>query len=381
MRDFIIRELRTNNIESELKRIGFDSCYIGQASDKYRYKTIKIYDLNPAQANILKQTALSLGADCGVHREVITGKIEISDAILGGSFSQLEKIAARLKEQPFSLKNLGEKIETLVQAKQTRKTKLAGILNLTPDSFSDGGEYYGGKYDNPDAAFNHFIEMIEDGADLIDIGSESTRPGAVEIEPKIQMERLKPLLDKIQKENITFPMSIDTRSSEVARFALDYGIKIINDVSGLEYDPKMADVAAEYGAGIIIQHSKGNPAVMQQNPVYDDVIEEIYFSLLEKVDFAHSKGIKNIIIYPVIGLKKKKKDNFEILDRIEEFYSLNCPVMVGVSRKSLLGINSDNNELKDSLSAAISYPLIKAGVDYLRVHNVKLHKQLLTLAE
>ena len=381
MRDFIIKEIITENIESELRKIGFDSCYVHKAADKYKYKTIKIYDLNPAQANILKQTALSIGADCGVHREVITGKIEISDAILGGSFSQLEKISSRLKEQPFSLKNLGEKIENLVQAEQTRKTKLAGILNLTPDSFSDGGKYYGGKYDKPDAAFNHFIEMIEDGADLIDIGAESTRPSAEDVEPKIQIERLKPLLDKLKKENITFPMSIDTRSSEVARFALDYGIEIINDVSGLEYDPKMADVAAEYGAGIIIQHSKGNPAVMQQNPVYDDVIEEIYFSLLEKVDFAHSKGIKNIIIDPGIGFGKIKKDNFEILDRIEEFYSLNCPVMVGVSRKSLLGINSDNNELKDSLSAAISYPLIKAGVDYIRVHNVKLHKQLLTLAE
>lgn len=386
MRDFIIKEIITENIESELRKIGFDSCYVHKAADKYKYKTIKIYDLNPAQANILKQTALSIGADCGVHREVITGKIEISDAILGGSFSQLEKISSRLKEQPFSLKNLGEKIENLVQAEQTRKTKLAGILNLTPDSFSDGGKYYGGKYlggkdDKPDAAFNHFIEMIEDGADLIDIGAESTRPGAEDVEPKIQIERLKPLLDKIQKENITFPMSIDTRSSEVARFALDYGIEIINDVSGLEYDPKMVDVAAEYGAGIIIQHSKGNPAVMQQNPVYDDVIEEIYSKLLKKVDFAHSKGIKNIIIDPGIGFGKTKKDNFEILDRIEEFYSLNCPVMVGVSRKSLLGVNGENNELKDSLSAAISYPLIKSGVDYLRVHNVKLHKQLISLAE
>ena len=381
MRDFIIKEIITENIESELRKIGFDSCYVHKAADKYKYKTIKIYDLNPAQANILKQTALSIGADCGVHREVITGRIEISDAILGGSLSQLEKISSRLKEQPFSLKSLGEKIENLVQAEQTRKTKLAGILNLTPDSFSDGGKYYGGKYDKPDAAFNHFIEMIEDGADLIDIGAESTRPGAEDVEPKIQIERLKPLLDKLKKENITFPISIDTRSSEVARFALDYGIEIINDVSGLEYDPKLVDVAAEYGAGIIIQHSKGNPAVMQQNPVYNDVIEEIYFKLLEKVDFAHSKGIKNIIIDPGIGFGKTKKDNFEILDRIEEFYSLNCPVMVGVSRKSLLGVNGENNELKDSLSAAISYPLIKSGVDYLRVHNVKLHKQLISLAE
>ena len=382
MKDFLIRELKTDNIESELSKVGFDSCYINRAADKYRYKTIKIFNLTPAQANILKQTALALGTDCGVHREVITGRIEFSDVILGGSISELRKIAERLKFQPFYLKYLGEKIEQLIKSDHSRKTKLAGILNLTPDSFSDGGKYWdGGKYITPEDSFKHLVEMIEDGADLIDIGAESTRPYAQPVGPDEQIRRLKPVLELIKKENITTPVSIDTRSSAVARFVLDYGVKIINDVSGFDYDSKMADTVSEYSAGVIIQHSKGSPENMQKNPEYDDVVEEVYLNLLSKIKFAHSKGIQNIIIDPGIGFGKTREDNFEILSRIEEFYSLDCPVMVGVSRKSLLGVNNNDNDLKDSLSAAISYPLIKSGVDYLRVHNVKLHKQLLTLAE
>ncbi len=376
MKDFVIRELKTKNIESELFKIGFDSCYINRAADKYRYKTFKIYGLTPAQANILKQTALALGADCGVHREVITGKVDFSDVILGGSLSELRKISERLKSQPFSLKNLGEKVELLIKNAQFEGTKLAGVLNLTPDSFSDGG-----KYMTPEDAYRHLIEMVEDGADLIDIGAESTRPYSQPVEPDEQIRRLKPVLELIKKENITTPVSIDTRSSEVARFVLDYGVKIINDVSGFDYDPKIADVVSEYNADVIIQHSKGSPENMQKNPEYEDVVEEIYLNLLDKIEFAHSKGIQNIIIDPGIGFGKTKEDNFEILDRIEEFYSLGCPVMVGVSRKSLLGVNNQDIELKDALSAAISYPLIKSGINYLRIHNVKLHKQLLTMAE
>lgn len=378
MQDFIIRDLKTSDIEPELLQVGFDSCYVNTAADKYRYKTLKIYNLIPAQANILKQTALSLGTDCGVHREVITGRTEFSDVILGGSISELKKIAEKLKSQPFSLKILGEKIDKLIKPEKKCKTKLVGILNITPDSFSDGGEYMDLK-----SAVRHLSEMIEDGADMIDIGAESTRPFSSGVESEEQIKRLKPVLDYIKKENIAIPVSIDTRSSDVANFALDYGLDrmIINDVSGLDFDSKMADVISKYKAGVIIQHSKGTPENMQNQPVYKDIIEEIYLNLRSKIEFAFSKGIHNIIIDPGIGFGKTKDDNYKILNRIEEFYSLQCPVMIGVSRKSLLGVCDNDNGLKDTLSAAISYPLIKSGVDYLRVHNVKLHKQLLSLAE
>ena len=373
MNGFIIKELTAENIERELKQIGFDNGYCNIAASKFKYKNIKIYNLTPEQANIIKQTALSVGADCATHREVIRGKIEFSDAILGGSFSQLKKISEKLGHQPFSLKQLAEELDKSLTGEK-RKTKLAGVLNITPDSFSDGGKFL-----NAEAAQKHLIEMINDGADIIDIGAESTRPFSEGVTAEEQIKRLKPILEFIRKENIKTPISVDTRSSEVAEFSLDMGVSIINDVSGFDFDDKLAQVIAKYDAEVIIQHSKGTPENMQKAPEYENVIDEIYFSLKNKIEYAKNIGISKIIIDPGIGFGKTRENNFEILNRIEEFYSLNCPVMVGVSRKSLLGIKEDNNELKDTLTLAVSYPLIQKGVDYLRVHNVKLHRQLIDL--
>lgn len=373
MADFLVKELITNDIERELSQIGFDESYTGIGSEKFRYKNFKIFNLTPEQANIIKQTALSVGADCGTHREVIRGKIDKSDAILGGSFSQLKKIAQKLKHQPFSLKILAEKIEENL-IPQIRKTKLVGILNVTPDSFSDGG-----KYNDEISAQKHLMEMIQDGADLIDIGAESTRPYSEAVSSEEQIIRLTPILKFIQKENIQVPISVDTRSSDVAEFALDNGASIINDVSGFDYDKKLADVVSKNRAGVVIQHSKGTPQNMQVAPHYTNITEEIYLSLKSKIAYAKSIGIKDIIVDPGIGFGKTKEDNFELLNRIEEFYSLQCPVMVGVSRKSLLGVNNNDNLLKDELSLAVSYPLIQKGIDYLRVHNVKLHKALINM--
>ena len=371
MKDFILKEIINDDIEKEHVDIGFDASYRTFALDKFKYKNIKVYSLNSAQANIIKQTAISVGADCATHRDVITGKAESSNVIVGGSFSQITKIADKLKFQPFGLKNLGEQLVKVLEENK-RQTKIAGILNVTPDSFSDGG-----KYINEVDAQKHLVEMIEEGADMIDIGAESTRPNSVEVTSEEQIKRLTPILNFIQKENIKIPVSVDTRCSVVADFALSLGVKIINDVSGFDYDSYMPSVISKYNAGVIVQHSRGNSSNMQEDLGYKNLIDEIYFSLKEKIELAECFGIKDIIIDPGIGFGKTREQNFEILDRIEEFYSLNHPVMIGISRKSLLGIKEDDNELKDSLSAAISYPLVKKGIDYLRVHNVGLHKKLL----
>lgn len=374
MENFKLKELVTQDIEHELEKIGFDSSYIKKAADKYRYKTIKIFDLSIAQANILKQTALTFGADCAVNREILTAKKLTTDTILGGSYSQLIKIAEKLKQQPFAMKVLSKNILELLINKP-RTTKIVGILNVTPDSFSDGG-----LYTNIKSAQKHLISMINDGADVIDIGAESTRPYSEEVPAEEQIKRLTPILKFIKSENLKTLTSVDTRSSIVAEFALDNGVNIINDVSGFDYDSLMPKIISKYQAQVIIQHSQGLPNNMQNNPTYSDVVEEIYKSLQSKLNLATDAGIKNIILDVGIGFGKSQKDNFEILNRIEEFYSLKSPIMVGVSRKSLLGLsNSDDNTLKDSLTLAISYPLIQKGVDYLRVHNVKLHKMLYEL--
>ncbi len=228
MSNFLLKEISGIDIKKELEFIGFDKSYIDKAADKFQYKNIKIFALSVAQANILKQTALIFGADCAVNRDVITGKAENSDVILCGSLSQLKKIAAKLKSQPFKLAILGDEILKFIERKQ-RTTKIAGILNITPDSFSDGGMYF-----EPKKVQEHFLSLIQDGADIIDTGAESTRPGSLPVDDKEQIRRLKYLFDFIQKENIKFPISVDTRSSVVADFALNNGAEIINDVSGFE---------------------------------------------------------------------------------------------------------------------------------------------------
>lgn len=366
MQDFVLKELITLEIESELERIGFDIAYRAKASDKFKYKTFKIFDLTLPQANILKQTALSLGADCGVHREVLTANVDKTDVILGGSISQIKKICEKLKFQPFLMKKLAEKISSQLE-NQLRKTKLVGILNVTPDSFSDGGQFL-----DTQKAMEHVFQLVEDGADVIDIGAESTKPNSVPVSSEEQIARLTPILKNIRE--LSVPISVDTRSSIVAEFALDNGVDIINDVSGGSYDKKMFDVISRYNAKIILQHSTSKT---EDKTYYEDVVEEVYIDLLKKMNLANEKGISNIILDVGIGFGKIKEDNFKLLNRIQEFHSLQVPLMVGVSRKSFLGIKEKDNSLKDALTLAVSYPLI-SKVDYLRVHNVKLHKQLLS---
>lgn len=381
MHDFILREIKDTDIEKEINAIGFDKSYSHKAKEKFEYKNIKIYSLTPAMANILKQTALSVGCDCATHREVITGKIENSNCILGGSVSQIKKIAEKLKFQPFGLKELGKKLENscppLAGGPKSmisrRGTKLVGILNLTTNSSSDGG-----MYNDFEKAKEHLLELISDGADIIDIGAESTKPYSSPVSPKEQLEKLLPIID-FAKNKTT--ISIDTRSAIVAEECINAGANIINDVSGFDYDEKMVDVIAKHNIPIIIQHSQGTPETMQNSPHYNNLIEDIFLILKKKIDFAHSKNIKNIIIDPGIGFGKTKEDNFEIIKRIEEFQSLNCPIMLGISRKSLLDMPNADNLAKDIYTTAINALAIERNVDYIRVHNIKMHRKLIDLMD
>lgn len=376
MQDFVVKKLSEAEINQELYKIGFDKTYVHKAKDKFEYANLKIYDLTVAQANILKQTALSVGADCATHREVITGKIETSDVILGASISQLKKISDKLQFQPFNLKFLGQKlIDYLGKINYPPKTKIIGVLNLTQNSFSDGGNFY--EFEN---SIKHLHKLIDDGADIIDIGAESTKPGAIEVSAERQLEKLEPVLKYINKNNINIPVSIDTRNSAAALKCLDYGVSIINDVSGFDFDSKMVDVIAKYpDAGVIIQHSSGTPEFMQNNPNYDNLMDDIFKKLNFKVDFAKSKGIKNVIIDPGIGFGKTREHNFEILRRWQELKTIGCPVLIGVSRKSLLNLEQAPNEEKDIYTLALNAPLIQNKIDYIRVHNVKIHRQFIDL--
>lgn len=371
--EFIIKSITNADLEKEIEHIGFDNSYKHRAVDKFLYKNLKIFNLNCAQANILKQTALSVGADCATHREVITGRTETSDVILGGSYAQLNKIALKLKHQPFSLASLGQQITEKITDKHN-KTKLAGILNITSNSFSDGG-----KYNSTEKACEHFTKLVNDGADIIDIGAESTKPGASPVSAEEQIEKILPVLEYAGSKQYNIPISIDTRSAEVASECLKNGASIINDVSGLKYDNKMAEVIANNNAGLILQHSSGNKINMSENIVYNNIMDDIFLDLNAQINLAKAAGIQSIIIDPGIGFDKTREDNFRIINRIEELYSFGYPVMTGISRKSLLNTQDKSNEVKDIFTLALNTLAIEHHVDYIRVHNVKLHRELIDI--
>jgi len=380
MHDFLIKEVITNQITVELLNIGFDNSYASKASRKYLYKNLKIFNLSVAQANILKQTALSVGADCATHRDVITGNIEISSCILGGSLSQIKTIAEKLQFQPFGLKVLAQKLLTQCETSpQKSKTKIVGILNITKDSFSDGGKYY--EYEQ---AISQLEKLIDEGADIIDIGAESTKPYSTGVSEQEQLDKLLPVLKYVKDKNIKVPISIDTRSARVAKECIGAGASFINDISGLSYDEQMAEVIAKYPqVKVIIQHSKGNPENMQVNPSYENLMDEIFISLYKKAEYAISKGITkdNIIIDPGIGFGKLKSHNIEIIRRWMELKSIGCPVMIGLSRKSLLDCKEASNEEKDIYTLALNSILINQGIDYIRVHNPALHKKFINILD
>lgn len=376
MKKFIVKKIDFYKIEEELKNIGFDISYLMNAKNKYQYLNLKIFGLTLPQANILKQTALTVGADCAVHRDVLTANIEKTDCILGGSISQILKISDKLKNQPFSMKVLADVIEERIKTEEKITPKLVGILNLTKNSFSDGGQFY-----DFSSAVEHLHQLIDEGADIIDIGAESTKAFSEPVSANDQLEKIEPILNYIQKSNINVPISIDTRSSEVALRTIDLGASIINDVSGFDFDKNLVNVVSSTGKKVIIQHSQGTPENMQIKPKYENLVDEIYLSLQNKVEFAQQKGIlkDNIIIDVGIGYGKTKEQNFELIRRIDEFKSIGCEIMLGISRKSLLDMKDETNEVKDIYTTALSSLAIERNVDYLRVHNVKMHKALIEL--
>lgn len=378
--------------ESDLKKIGFDKSYIHKGVEKHRFKTLKICGLTCAQANILKQTALTSGTDCAVHREVITGKVELSDCILSATISQFQKISEKLKFQPLKLSVLGEQIKEILHSNLpvtiirdivvdwTKRPYIMGILNVTPDSFSDGGEH-----NTIDKALNHYKAMIEQGADIIDIGGESTRPYSNKISPEEEIQRVIPVIKEIRKYDKETIISIDTRNAQTAKEAINSGADIINDVSAMEWDNDMLPLIKELKCPVILNHSSAAPDTMQDNTHYTDVVDEIYDYFQKKLEMLYENGIEKsqVIIDPGIGFGKTTRQNYEIIKRLQEFKTLGCPILVGHSRKNFLKetILSDNREELDAATMVVSQKLIENKVNIIRVHNVREHRMLLNICE
>lgn len=242
-----------------------------------------------------------------------------------------------------------------------------GILNVTPDSFSDGGKFF-----SKSEALSHASEMIEAGVDIIDIGGESSRPGSIPISVDEELNRVIPVLQIIKDKYPASVISVDTTKYEVAAQALKSGADIINDISGLTFDERIADAAAEFNAGLILMHIKGTPQNMQVNPIYENIISEIKMFLLTQIDKAAAKGVNKIIIDPGIGFGKKYDDNFIILRNLKELCEIKYPLLIGVSRKSFIGneLNIEVSE-RDTPSAIIETLAVQSGARIIRTHNFK----------
>lgn len=258
------------------------------------------------------------------------------------------------------------------------KTHLMGILNITPDSFYDGGEYY-----SASQAEKRARKIEEEGADIIDIGGVSTRPGSNAPSVEEEIERVIPIIKNIVKK-INIPISIDTYRSEVAKRALDLGVSIVNDVTALRSDEKMVEVVAKYKVPLILMHMKGKPLTMQENPYYENVINEIHLFLKERIDFATSRGVKgeNILIDPGIGFGKRLADNLTIIRELKKFRSLDKPIVLGVSRKSFIGETLDLPVGKRLLGTAASVTAaVMNGVNILRVHDIAEMAQVIKMTD
>ncbi|WP_394753338.1 dihydropteroate synthase [Crenothrix sp.] len=259
------------------------------------------------------------------------------------------------------------------------KPLVMGILNVTPDSFSDGGQFLA-----VDDAVQQVERMLAAGADIIDIGGESTRPGAVSVSAEEQIQRIVPVIQAIRQRGIAVLISVDTTLSGVAQAALLAGANIINDVSAGDDDVSILSLAAQMQVPIILMHRQGSPQTMQDNPHYDNVVQEVVDSLKAKIDAALAVGIKpdNIIIDPGIGFGKRKQDNLDLLARLDSLVVLGFPVLLGTSRKRFMGSICNVSEPYELVTAtAVTTALgVMAGVKIFRVHDVKENKQAVDVA-
>ena len=367
---------------AEMDRVGVDPAGAAIMAPKQLHYNLKLEGLKPAQANILKQDMLSIGGEAAVAKGVASCSVASSGAIVSGTQRQLEILIGKLKGQSLGLgeialsmrKALDNRALTVYEVKGALRSftigpvaVIMGILNVTPDSFSDGGRFL-----DPGAAVERAIEMATEGADWIDIGGESTRPGAQEVPADEEIKRVVPVIGALSKHG--FVVSVDTTKASVAEAAIGAGAAIVNDVSALS-DPRMASVVAKAGVPVVLMHMRGTPRTMQLDTAYADLMSEVYGYLHSRVEFAASNGIdpRSVIVDPGLGFGKSVEGNFEILSRLREFKSLGRPVLAGPSRKSFIGRATGAAAPGDRLAGTIAACALAVanGASILRVHDVK----------
>ncbi len=376
-------------LQKEMKRAGVSPEGIEIMMKKGEFLSIKLESIPLKGALLLKQEALAAGMECALPWCTAGLTCESTDALLFGTKRQFEILIKKMRLQPFRGAQMAEELENCISALSKRHVEwragthrisltpfaIMGILNVTPDSFSDGG-----KYNTLTAAVKRAEDMIAQGATIIDVGGESSRPFSQPVSAEEEMKRVLPVIEELAELKV--PISVDTYKPEVADRALGAGASIVNDIYGLRKDG-MAEVIKDYDAGVVIMHMKGEPKNMQLNPHYENVVSEVLAFLRERVEHATKKGIdmERIVIDPGIGFGKRVEDNLMLLKSIGSFRALGVPILVGVSRKSYIGklLNVDVDERLEGTVASNVIALMN-GASIFRVHDVEENNRALRMA-
>jgi dihydropteroate synthase len=339
-----------STLTAELERVGAQVPGQQIMWRKASFLPIRLEGLTCVGANVLKQEMLARGGDCAVHRDCLTLDRDHTSALLIGTRAQYDDLREKLREQAFGLPDVAEQLSALLESLDAplkplqlgrhnlligERTLVMGILNVTPDSFS--GDSLG---DDVDAAIQQARRMKIEGADILDVGGQSTRPGSDPVPEEEELHRVLPVVETlVGPDGVDLPISVDTSRARVAEAALKAGAHIINDITGLRDDPEIADVVAGHNAALALMHIQGTPRDMQHNPHYDDLLGEVIAYLREGIEKAVSAGVprSHIWIDPGIGFGKTLHHNLEILRRLSEMKSLGCAILIGTSRKSFIG--------------------------------------------
>jgi len=332
---------------------------------KYYTRVCNFYYGNKSAVLVKQKKTLPLNGNNNISFDQIEIITRNSKKLI--NIKDIKKLPIFLKKKIIKdLKIITRKNKNFSNLNFKKIPNIMGILNLTPDSFSDGG-----KFNKKNKSLNHAINLFKSGADIIDVGGESTRPGSKSITSKQEWNRIKDTLKSINKK---ITLSLDTRRSDIMEKGIKNGVKLINDISGLSYDAQTIKVLKKYNKPFIIQHTQGNPETMQKNPKYKNVILDIYDFFDEKIKFIRSKGIKhsNIIIDPGIGFGKNLKHNMSLISNISIFHTLGFPVLLGLSRKKFIKDLSGKNDTKGRLGGTVSSSIfaLMQGVQILRTHDV-----------
>jgi dihydropteroate synthase len=377
-----------------LKRADVNACAIEAMLPKMLHLNVIIEGLECRVAKELKQEMLSLGGDAAISRGAADCSIVRTDMILMGTLLQLQQLAVRVSAQPSAPGGLSERILEIINNLFTdsfplrtsrrkiilgERTLLMGIINVTPDSFSDGG-----RFDSAEKAVEEGIRMVEEGADILDIGGESTRPGSDPVSPEEEMRRVIPVIRALASRT-DLPLSVDTMKASVAQRALEEGAEIINDVSAMESDKAMAKVVADAGAAIVLMHMRGRPKSMQAGDLaYQSLRGEIISFLRRRMDKAGDAGIDpmQMMIDPGIGFGKSAEDNLRLIRYLREFRVLGRPILVGASRKAFIGriTGGAPAERSEGTAAAVTAAILNGG-QVMRVHDVAMIKKVAAVAD